>query len=234
MRALVALSMLLVGILAVSPARAASRAACLEACGADIGQCQSTCSGLATGRKLQKKCQRAILKRCRREGTGICTASAAQPPTTVTPTTITTTTTIPCSAAAPACKGSCPGGQVCSVTADGCACTTRFVTCAGSAPECDGECPAGLACEDLRGTCVCIAVLGFATTTSSTTQTLPTLPTTTTTTAPAGSCFNGLQDGVETDVDCGGTVCTGCNQGQSCVTDDDCAGNFSCVQGTCQ
>ncbi|WP_437933890.1 hypothetical protein [Sorangium sp. So ce341] len=36
-------------------------------------------------------------------------------------------------------------------------------------------------------------------------------------------CFNGEKDGLETDIDCGGTLCDrDCGDGQSCVTEDDC------------
>lgn len=39
------------------------------------------------------------------------------------------------------------------------------------------------------------------------------------------SCSNGLQDGDETDIDCGG-VCDSCAWGQGCSQDDDCASNM--------
>jgi hypothetical protein len=49
-------------------------------------------------------------------------------------------------------------------------------------------------------------------------------------------CNNGIQDGAETDVDCGGepsTCNTRCNVGQSCDLNPDCATN-KCTAGTCQ
>ncbi len=44
-------------------------------------------------------------------------------------------------------------------------------------------------------------------------------------------CFNGLQDGTETDLDCGGT-CPGCDAGESCGGNGDCRSG-SCQGGTC-
>jgi len=39
-------------------------------------------------------------------------------------------------------------------------------------------------------------------------------------------CQNGVKDGSETDVDCGGSFCTTkCEDGQSCIQDNDCASN---------
>ncbi|KYF51925.1 hypothetical protein BE08_17280 [Sorangium cellulosum] len=46
---------------------------------------------------------------------------------------------------------------------------------------------------------------------------------------PAPICANGQKDGLETDVDCGGTLCDKrCGDGQSCAVDKDCAG-MPCV-----
>ena len=45
-------------------------------------------------------------------------------------------------------------------------------------------------------------------------------------------CLDGIKNGSETDVDCGGT-CPRCANGQSCVTRNDCAGAI-CTGGTCQ
>ncbi len=38
-----------------------------------------------------------------------------------------------------------------------------------------------------------------------------------------GDCANGKIDGRETDLDCGGSECTGCNEGRLCLVDPDCA-----------
>lgn len=45
-------------------------------------------------------------------------------------------------------------------------------------------------------------------------------------------CANGVQDTGETDVDCGGTVCGGCDVGLSCEENADC--NGFCSSGTCR
>lgn len=45
-------------------------------------------------------------------------------------------------------------------------------------------------------------------------------------------CVNGVQDGDETDVDCGGAVCAPCDDGQGCQNDVDCVSAF-CDDGTC-
>ncbi|HEU5183422.1 MAG TPA: fibronectin type III domain-containing protein [Gemmatimonadaceae bacterium] len=46
-------------------------------------------------------------------------------------------------------------------------------------------------------------------------------------------CDNGIQDGDETDVDCGGTLCARCQSGQQCWVNSDCSSDL-CVSGTCQ
>ena len=40
---------------------------------------------------------------------------------------------------------------------------------------------------------------------------------------PSGSCADGIKNGSETDVDCGGS-CSRCANGQSCLSRNDCAG----------
>jgi len=47
----------------------------------------------------------------------------------------------------------------------------------------------------------------------------------------AGGCSNSVQDGDETDVDCGGS-CPGCEVGQTCSVHQDCLSNF-CADGVC-
>ena len=43
-------------------------------------------------------------------------------------------------------------------------------------------------------------------------------------------CANGLKDGSETDVDCGGSFCSQrCGEGQFCVKDGDCDADLSCL-----
>jgi hypothetical protein len=60
-------------------ARPASRAECTAACAATIAQCSTTCGVFAT---MNAACRRAVLKRCQREGSFVCS-----PPTTSTVTT---------------------------------------------------------------------------------------------------------------------------------------------------
>ena len=50
--------------------------------------------------------------------------------------------------------------------------------------------------------------------------------------APPSSCDNGLHDGDETDVDCGGPSCPPCYDGSTCQSDADCADSL-CVEGLC-
>lgn len=45
-------------------------------------------------------------------------------------------------------------------------------------------------------------------------------------------CTDGVQNGAETDVDCGGGTCAGCASGMSCGDGEDCASGF-CTGGTC-
>ncbi|XXT15150.1 hypothetical protein WME94_33360 [Sorangium sp. So ce429] len=46
---------------------------------------------------------------------------------------------------------------------------------------------------------------------------------------PPPLCFNGVKDGPETDIDCGGTLCAGrCSDGQSCINDRDCGDGLAC------
>jgi hypothetical protein len=46
------------------------------------------------------------------------------------------------------------------------------------------------------------------------------------------SCTNGIQDGSETDVDCGGNACTGCKTGGRCTVAHDCKSG-TCKTGVC-
>jgi hypothetical protein len=47
-------------------------------------------------------------------------------------------------------------------------------------------------------------------------------------TCDANECDDGIKDGNETDVDCGGGTCPGCGVGKACTTDDDCAAGAGC------
>ncbi len=46
------------------------------------------------------------------------------------------------------------------------------------------------------------------------------------------ACNDGMQNGDETDTDCGGTVCAPCATGNACSFNDDCA-SYTCSNGTC-
>lgn len=48
------------------------------------------------------------------------------------------------------------------------------------------------------------------------------------------TCFDRIQNGDETDVDCGGTACVACGPGAGCELDVDCALMTSCVDGFCR
>ena len=52
-------------------------------------------------------------------------------------------------------------------------------------------------------------------------------------TAPAPTCHDGLKNGHETDVDCGGPDCAPCGTGQVCAADADCAHGEVCHAGLC-
>lgn len=46
------------------------------------------------------------------------------------------------------------------------------------------------------------------------------------------SCADGCHDFVETDIDCGGPVCTQCTTGKACLANDDCK-SLVCMAGVC-
>ncbi len=50
--------------------------------------------------------------------------------------------------------------------------------------------------------------------------------------APTDPCSNGTRDGAETDLDCGGGVCLGCELGQACAAASDCVSG-RCEAGLC-
>ena len=52
-------------------------------------------------------------------------------------------------------------------------------------------------------------------------------------TAVVATCADGIQNQDETDVDCGGTSCGACADGQTCSVDGDCA-SANCVAGVCE
>jgi hypothetical protein len=46
------------------------------------------------------------------------------------------------------------------------------------------------------------------------------------------ACENGVRDGVETAIDCGGAECAPCEEGRHCLDGDDCEGGV-CLRGFC-
>ncbi|MCW5897817.1 MAG: putative metal-binding motif-containing protein [Flavobacteriales bacterium] len=48
------------------------------------------------------------------------------------------------------------------------------------------------------------------------------------------NCTDGIKNGAETDVDCGGPDCPPCAQGQGCDLNNDCGPGLVCQGGTCQ
>jgi hypothetical protein len=51
----------------------------------------------------------------------------------------------------------------------------------------------------------------------------------------APTCQDGIRNGSETSIDCGGDDCAGCPPGDSCNDDSDCKGSQNkCIQGTCE
>jgi hypothetical protein len=50
---------------------------------------------------------------------------------------------------------------------------------------------------------------------------------------PSATCTDGVKNGNETDVDCGGGTCPRCATGKTCASRNDCA-SARCTAGTCQ
>ena len=47
------------------------------------------------------------------------------------------------------------------------------------------------------------------------------------------SCYDGIKNQDETDIDCGGRICRKCIDGKRCITDDDCINNCDITAGAC-
>jgi hypothetical protein len=45
------------------------------------------------------------------------------------------------------------------------------------------------------------------------------------------TCGNSAKDGSETDIDCGGLVCSKCGSGKGCLVNTDCTSNV-CISAT--
>ena len=48
-----------------------------------------------------------------------------------------------------------------------------------------------------------------------------------------GNCSDGIRNQDESDIDCGGTICSGCDINRSCLIDEDCA-EGSCIDNSCE
>lgn len=47
------------------------------------------------------------------------------------------------------------------------------------------------------------------------------------------TCSDGVKNGTEADIDCGGATCGRCGVGQGCAEDSDCSDGLTCASGTC-
>ena len=149
----------------------------------------------------------------------------------------------------------CVGGKKCYITAD---CVSQ--TCMGGiciSPT-TGACNDGIQNQDetavdcggnvcsacvIGKTCLlnrdCAAGSVCTTTTSTLTVSTPWGPATqqvtssTCTATTGGSCVDGIKNGAETDVDCGGNVCSACNLGRTCSINTDCVSGLTCSNGVC-
>jgi hypothetical protein len=112
------------------------------------------------------------------------------------------------------CGHHCPSGTVCSHGTCVTTCHTGLTACGASCvnlatdPNNCGSCGKACAAGDTCVNAVCTA---------------PAAPT----------CTDGIQNGQETDVDCGGPVCPKCATGKKCLANSDCV-NGVCHQGICQ
>ena len=72
-------------------AKAPSKRECRQACEAGINVCMNSCGDFGTSENFRRTCKKAVIKRCKREGTGFC--QQLLPPTTTTTIAGGTTTT---------------------------------------------------------------------------------------------------------------------------------------------
>lgn len=47
------------------------------------------------------------------------------------------------------------------------------------------------------------------------------------------TCFNGVKDELESDVDCGGNCSAKCGYEQHCSSDEDCGADLLCMDNVC-
>ena len=149
----------------------------------------------------------------------------------------------------------CGGGKTCYITAD---CISQ--TCMGGicASPTVGACNDGIQNQDetavdcggaicnaciIGKTCVlnrdCAAGSVCTTTTNPITVSTPwgsvtqNVTSSTCTAITGGSCSDGIKNGAETDIDCGGNVCAACNLGRTCTINSDCVSGLTCFNGVC-
>ena len=109
-----------------------------------------------------------------------------------------------------------------------------LVWATGCADPCADD---GLLQEDQSGNCPAFGETDSDSGESDTTSTTSTTEASTSTTSDGtdsagGSCSDGMQNGDETDVDCGGSACEPCGPSQGCEEDMDCASGV-CTDGLC-
>jgi hypothetical protein len=116
-------------------------------------------------------------------------------------------------------------GYTCGTHSDGCGGTINCGIC--SSGSCvNGQCCAPDTCASLGYNCGsysdgCGGTLDCGTCATGDTCTLGVC-----------GCTNGVKNGTETDVDCGGVCLTKCAQGAICITNNDCS-TGSCADGVC-
>ncbi len=192
---------------------------CLSCAQAKTGQPDGTCTQVQTGQQTTNRCTAAG---------SACSNGACLPAHCLNGTKDADETDVDCGGSCPACVvgKACQQATDCagSNCVDGVCCnpTNCFGTCRSCAQAKtglpDGTC--GPVTAGQQSTSGCVAA-GQACSSSGTC-------------APA-HCFNGVKDGDETDVDCGGPSCASCAVGNACTTSSDCSPTTSdnCIDGVC-
>jgi len=112
----------------------------------------------------------------------------------------------------------CAQGSLCALPENVCCATVCGQKCEACSMartgQPDGTCAPVLVGEDPDGECAMLGGCGAA--------------------PGKCRCQDGVKNGDETDVDCGGAACAGCGGGKTCGMASDCAANVpECVQGAC-
>jgi hypothetical protein len=123
----------------------------------------------------------------------------------------------PCDTSKPAAL-QCGGGTSCATPENICCstpCTAKCEACSmAKTGQPDGTCATIQYGQDPDGECTALGGCGA--------------------TAGRCACEDGVKNGKETDVDCGGGVCGGCEGGQTCGSEADCANDVAhCVNSAC-